>query len=429
MPQTMMQHNFFRWQLCGWTTWFLLAGGGCATLTPSSATAQRDPAELLSTSPSRTDVQRASYSEADDKKKPDDSLKLEDFSPDNLGKTAKKLTGYGPNRDIAYKFFREAEEAYRRAMSQQGAERTASFLEAQQKFVAAADRYPDSALEQDAWFYAGECAFFTDQYPKANEFFEKLIKGYPNNRHMDVVDQRRFVIARWWVEKTDKQGESFWAINLFDKTRPWRDTRGNALRVFDKIRIDDPTGRLADDATLAAGNAKFSEGDYLRADDFYEDLRNNFPTSEHQFMAHFLGLKAKLLSYRGSEYTGTDLEEADKIVKQIRRQFPDDYGREREFIDRTAAEIRYKQAEREWDRGYYYDFRGEYRAAASHYATVVSKFADTPFGDRARKRIGEIEGLPPVPPQKLQWLVDLLPESDDIKPLVTAAARPGTVVR
>ncbi len=407
---------------------------GCTTLTPGLSSTQkpRDPAELLAASPTRSDVQRASYDVPDpgEKKNPENKdLTWTDFSPDNLGKTAKKLTGYGPDREIAYQAFREAEEAYRRGLTLQGNERTAAFISAQEKFNIAADRWPDSALEQDAWFYAGECAFFTDQYPKANEYFEKLIKGYPNNRHMDIVDQRRFVIARWWVEQTDKSPESFWAFNFWDKTKPWRDTRGNAMRVYDKIRIDDPTGRLADDATLAAGNAEFSQKDYLRADDFYEDLRNNFPTSEHQFNAHFLGLKSKLLNYRGSAYTGDDLDEAEKLVKQIRRQFPQDYDKERKFIDSTAAEIRYKQAEREWDRGAYYDFRGEYRAAVSHYDVVVRKFSDTHFAERARNRIPEIQKLPPVPPQMLPWLVNALPESDDIKPLVQAAAKDKSKIR
>jgi len=74
--------------------------------------------------------------------------------------------------------------------------------------------------------------------------------------------------------------------------------------VFDKIRIDDPTGKLSDDATLAAANAYFAQGDFEKADQFYTDLRKTFPSSEHQFTAHFLGLKAKLLCYSGPDYSG-----------------------------------------------------------------------------------------------------------------------------
>ena len=77
---------------------------------------------------------------------------------------------------------------------------------------------------------------------------------------------------------------------MFNQQRPWRDRHGHALRIYDKIRVDDPTGRLADDATLAAANEHFANGKFQKADDYFTDLRTAYPTSEHQFSAHFLGM-------------------------------------------------------------------------------------------------------------------------------------------
>lgn len=398
---------------------FLGVWTGCATVTPPKS---RDPAELLSSGPTRSAVQQASFQAPDPQKKAAETLKLEDFSPDNIGKTTKKLTGYGPNRDRAYQLFGEAEAEYKRGAELTGSERTAAFNAAAAKFNQAAESWPDSALQQDALFYAGESFFFTDQYTKANEAYEKLVKAFPNNRHMDIVDQRRFTIAQWWLDETEKKPESWWQVNVTDQSRPWRDTRGHALRIFDKIRVDDPTGRLADDATLAAGNAQFKKGDYIRADEFYSDLRKNYPNSEHQFNAHFLGLKAKLLSYQGSSYAGAALDEGEKLVRQIRRQFPRDYEQEREFVDRAYAEIRFRKAEREFDRGSYYERRGENRAASLYYQTVVNSFADTPLAQKAENRLAAIQGRPAVPVQQAPWLVKLFPEPDKIKPVVEAAA-------
>jgi hypothetical protein len=136
-----------------------------------------------------------------------------------------------------------------------------------------------------------------------------------------------------------------------------------------------------------------------------------------------------LLSYQGSGYAGAALDDAEKLVKQIRRQFPRDYEKEREFIDRAWAEIRYKKAEREWDRAAYHDFRGENRAASVYYQTVVQKYSDTPFAERAEKRLRETGELPPVPPQYAPWLVKLFPESDKIKPLVEKAAKNPETIR
>ena len=187
--------------------------------------------------------------------------------------------------------------------------------------------------------------------------------------------------------------------------------------------MDDPTGRLSDDATLAAGNEHLAARKFNKADEYYTDLRKSYPTSEHQFLAHFLGLKAKLNSYGGPAYGGTCLDEAEKLIKQMRRQFPQESQREREYLERAAAEIRYHKAERLSFLARYYDNRAEYRAATHYYARVAREYEDTPLAFQANDRIAEITGLPPVPSQKMKWLVDLLPESDDVKPLIAASEK------
>jgi outer membrane protein assembly factor BamD (BamD/ComL family) len=291
------------------------------------------------------------------------------------------------------------------------------------KYAAAADKWPDSALAMDALFSAAECYFFADEYPQASLYYEKLIKAFPNNRYLDTVDQRRFLIAKYWLALNQESPEPVYYCNWFNRTRPWRDARGHGLRIFDKIRVDDPTGRLADDATLAAANEQFQTGKFFKADEYYSDLRTAYPTSEHQFLAHFLGLKAKLNCYQGPEYGGTALDEAEKLVKQIRRQFPQEAEREREYLDRAAAEIRYLKAQRIMFLADYYDQRRQYRSAQHYLEQVVTEYRDTPLAQRAQERMGQIAGLPPEPAQVAPWIVGLFPESDKVKPLLAATAK------
>ena len=389
---------------------FVLATvGGCASLGANVDSA-------AASSSAASDVRTVSFDEDADEK----GLTWSDLSIDNLGKTSKKLVGQGPNRDIARQHYREGEDLYRQAIAAEASQKAAIFELAAARFSAAADRWPDSALAMDALFMAGESCFFADNYPQANLYFEQLIKSFPNNRYLDAVDQRRFAISKYWLDLNRQSPESWYSVNYFNKTRPWKDARGSALRVLDKIRIDDPTGRLSDNATLELANEYFTAGKFVKADEYYTDLRKAYPTSEHQFLAHFLGLKAKLNSYPGPAYGGTSLDEGEKLIKQMRRQFPQESEREREFLERAAAEIRYKKAERLAFLGHYYDNRAEYRAAAHYYARVVQEFEDTPLAAEANERIAAITGLPAVPPQQMQWLVNLFPESDDVKPLLDA---------
>lgn len=349
----------------------------------------------------------------------------EAFKPTNVRREWKKLVGQGPDRAIARDRYEQGTAAYNAAAQLEGEARQQKLVEAAQHFVGAADRWPDSSLEQDALFMAGEAYYFADHYVEANRQYELLIKKYTNSRHLDVVEARRFIIARYWLKANDEQ-PYLTGFNLTDPERPWFDTRGNALRLYDKIRIDDPTGKLSDDATLAAANERFAKGEWDRADELFMDLVTAYPESEHQFDAHFLGLKAKLNTYRGSDYEGSSLEEAEKLIKQMRRMFPRESAEEREFLDRSFAEIRYKKAERIWKNGEYYDNRTEYGAAKFYYDIVLREYDDTPFAERAKQRLADLRNKPDTPPQRLSWLVKLFPESDELKPILDKALiKPG----
>jgi outer membrane protein assembly factor BamD (BamD/ComL family) len=284
-------------------------------------------------------------------------------------------------------------------------------------------RWPDSALEQDALFMAGESYFFADRLTKANDFYERLVKKHPNSRHLDTLEARRFAIAQYWLELHKTRPRPAVQMNVADKTRPMFDTFGNAVRVFDKIRLEDPTGKLADDATMAAGNAHFMAGNYMDAAEFYDDLRRTFPSSEHQFKAHFLGLKAKLLSYQGPHYDGAPLDDAEKLIGQIRKQFKAEAQQEEEFLKLAYAEVRFKKAEREWKMASYYDNRFEFGGARHYYNIILADYADvTDLAERAKKRLEEIKDRPDVPPQVAPWVANVFPANyrrDPLKP------RPG----
>ncbi|MDP7016327.1 MAG: tetratricopeptide repeat protein [Pirellulaceae bacterium] len=351
----------------------------------------------------------------------DDRLGLADFSPDNISSTFKKATGNGPNPTLAKREYAEAEAVYRQAAQLQGDQRAREFERSAAMFEAAASRWPDSTLRQDALYWAGQGFFFADQYPKANDTFELLIKEYPNSKYIDQIAARRFSVAMYWADLAELQPESFYYVNWSDEKRPWRDTYGNAIRIFDRIRFDDPRGKLADDATMAAGNAYFRAGKFMKADEFYTDLRKTFPNSEHQFLGHFLGVQAKLKSYQGPDYSEDALVEADKIIKQINRQFPHQAAKHRDYLGRAAAETRFLMAERRWKRAQYYRRLGQNRAAGMSYRQLLDEFADTPFAQQAQIELAQVATEPPKPPQRLSWLVNAFPSHEDTKPLIATA--------
>jgi len=395
---------------------------GCAyfqskpTSSPYSYQSGQSPTEQSTSSSS---VQPAAYYEDDG---PEGSwFELSDLDPFNAPKTIKKVVNGSPSRQKAITLYEQADGTFRQAIEarNRGENAKSMFLQAADTFDKAALRWPNSALEQDAQFMAGESLFFADNYTRANRRFEQLIKTYPNTRHLDTVGVRRFAIAKYWMDAHRVRPDGLFSYNFFDAKRPKRDADGEAIRIFDKLRLDDPTGRLADDATVAAGTAYFEKGKFIDSSEFFEDLIRTFPSSEFQFTAHLLALKSKLESYQGKAYDAGPLDSAEELLKRIRKQFPQEANdpKNREYLQRAYAEIRYRKAERELNYAKYYDRRGEYRAARFYYNTLAQDYSDTPFGQQANERLARIQAKPSTPPQRFGWLLALFPVDEDVKPL------------
>ena len=125
---------------------------------------------------------------------------------------------------------------------------------------------------------------------------------------------RRFAIARYW-EQSATWKHHHWSLtpNFTDKTRPHFDTRGHCPGVYDRVRLDDPTGPAGRRQHHGHGQCLFSVRACTKTPIISTRCcRRNIPSSEHQFNAHLLGFKPKLLRYQGPDYGNRPLDEADE---------------------------------------------------------------------------------------------------------------------
>lgn len=314
------------------------------------------------------------------------------FNPKNIKRGFMTLIGQGPNEQIARIAYSEGDVLFREKQ----------YAEAAKLYRKAARRWPESTLEEDALFMAGESYFFADQYYKASDEFAALLKAHENSRHLDRVVVRDFAIARYWESQADKH--TSWLPNFSDKTMPHFDAIGNAIAVYESIRLNDPTGPLADDALFATANAYFVRSRYEDADYHYDLIRKEYPRSEFQMQAHVLGLRAKLRTYQGAEYDEKPLNESEKLIDVTLVQFAADMPDERERLIRARKAIRIQKAEREWENGEYYYRRHYYRAARYHYSSLLKDYPDTNFADMAQARLDETKSYRPVPKNYFLWI-------------------------
>lgn len=355
------------------------------------------------------------------------------LSPKETMKSLKAAIGQGPSEKIARAALDEGDSLFRQK----------EYSKAAAKYRVAYKRWPDSPLEEEALFKAGESEFFADHYSNAEDEYALLIKKFPSTQYLSQTVIRRFAIGRYW-EQCDEQHHHYpLTPNFIDKTRPRFDTAGHALREYDQIRLSDPTGSLSDDAVMAAANAYFRKGRWDDADYHYGLLRSEYPKSEHQFNAHLLGLRCKLLRYQGAGYELAPLDEAEELATQLLTQFPGELNKERDRVVQVRASIRSQRALRDWDMAEYYA-RGEYYGAAKiYYNKVVEDFPETQLAKQSHEKLDQYKAEPDNPTKTFQWLVDLFPESTREGPPLpkilptsakssvstTAAAPPSTTTR
>ena len=101
-------------------------------------------------------------------------LLLDDFSPNQIATTLKVRTSGGVDKTEARKSLAEGKKIYAGASErlknpkQMMDTTTASFIKAANHFRLAADRWPDSEVEEEALFFEGESYFFADRYVQSN---------------------------------------------------------------------------------------------------------------------------------------------------------------------------------------------------------------------------------------------------------------------
>ncbi|MEZ6135273.1 MAG: outer membrane protein assembly factor BamD [Pirellulaceae bacterium] len=243
-----------------------------------------------------------------------------------------------------------------------------------------------------------------------------MVKEYPRNPYLDHVDSRRFEIADYWLNVDKAAHKPFMIVNFTDNKLPWNDTGGHGKRLLEDMRLSNPTGKVSDDATMRLAVEQFNKQDYQGAADTFADLRMTYPDSEHQFNAQMLELQSLLGSYRGSSYSSLPLTDAEKRIKQIVRQFPNDASQHQQDLNQTFAKIRFLRAERVWDNAEYRRKKQENDSARFYYQKILEEFSDTPFAEQANVRLEELQGAPDNPPQYFKPLVFLFNADNDDRP-------------
>lgn len=269
----------------------------------------------------------------------------------------------------------------------------------------------DSVLKEDAMFMVAESYFFDNQYSKAVKRYEKLSKEYENSRYNDRMAARLFAIGRYWENIHDKHQYGKFTPNFFDKTRPWFDTNGNAIKAFTSVQMQNANGTFADAAIMATGNNYFRNGMYTEASEQYDTLCENYSNSKYLLRAHLLNLQCKLQMYSGPHYDAKPLEDAEKIAKHLISFYGPELTPE---MKSELSEIQNyfveQKAQRDLIIAQYYQGKQYYGSARQYYGYVQQDFPGTEAAKQAKEGYSQIASLPAEPAKHFEWLKYVFPE-------------------
>ena len=322
------------------------------------------------------------------------------LDPANFFSRVRNQMGFGPDEDKANESMRKGREIL---LANPDLKNRKQNLEAAKHFMEAANRFPDSVLEEDALHLAAECYFFADDYPNAFTTYQKLVVKYQHSRHVDNAVRRLFQIGNFWEQASERTTMPF---NVTNQSLPRFDTFGHAKKAYETIFTYDPLGPVSDAALMALANAYLKRGRYQGDDNFnqaafyYQRIREEHPTSPYISRAYKNELYARTRAYLGAEHPGGTLNEARRLAEVTLWQFRTELDSEgKSGVLEIKEGILSKEAERLWSEGQFWDLKKRhYGAARISYNRLITEYPQTEFAERARQRLMVIEGLPDVPP-------------------------------
>lgn len=299
------------------------------------------------------------------------------------------------------KLLAEAEDAFR----------AEDYKRARKLYGKLADDTTNPALvAEKCRFYEGECWRLQMKYTDAMSTYNRLLTDFQYGVYRERAVGRMFEIADFWLEDTRAQldaerqkaeGKRWfvpWNFMHFNKSKPFLDEEGHALKSLENVYFNDPTGPFAEKALFLAGYVHFHRKNFKEADQLLSQMieigERNPPKNDEikklRERAIELAILAKQNATGGPSYDGRKAAEALQMIQRAKMTQPEFASQHGEFLDNQMKIIRYQQAEKDYEIAEFYKRVGKAPAAWFYYELVRRRYYGTEFHDKAVARMKEI---------------------------------------
>ncbi len=247
------------------------------------------------------------------------------------------------------------------------------------------ERYPNNPLLIEALLVRADAKVADHNEYKALFDYERILREFPGTEQFNTALERELEIAKLYAGGMKRK---LWGMRFVTAD-------SEAEEIFIRTQERSPGSQIGETASMLLGDYYFDRGEMRRAVEAYSLFMLNYPKSIKTERAMLRAIQASLASFKGPQFDATGLIEADRRLRQFKRQFP--ASAERIGADALLVRIDESQALKMLRQGEWYEGQTRKVSAITMYQRVVQEHPRTAAARIAMEKL-VAWGHPIVPP-------------------------------
>jgi outer membrane assembly lipoprotein YfiO len=252
------------------------------------------------------------------------------------------------------------------------------YEEAKKEFKRLLKSYPKSLEASESQYYLGLIEEAQGDLYQAYLALQKVIDKYPFSERIQEIIEREYNIGEAFMS-----GQKRKAMGL---AMP---VENPAVEIFGKVVENSSYGPLAPKAQYKLGLVLKSLMRYYEAEDAFNKVISNYPTSEWVEASKFQIASCRQSLSRSPDYDQGATQEAKEKFSDFLKEHPD------AVLSRQAesniSQLREKEAQSNYNIARFYEKQKDYNSARLYYNDLIKNYVDSPEAARALERIQVME--------------------------------------
>lgn len=241
--------------------------------------------------------------------------------------------------------------------------------------------FPNSEYGADAQFMIAECCFKDKDYYGAYKAYEVLRAQYPKHKRIQTVIDREFEIGTMLCNGTKRK----WVAGIPVKAE------AKGIEILENVIRLDSWADKADNALLEIGKCQYRKNQFEAANDTFQRLLQNYPSSEHVAEAQYLKGMSSMVQDQGPEYDPSHADRAAKEFKRLKEDFPETKPARK--ADERITQMEEASARSQFETASYYITNHKYPAATIYLRALAAKYPGTSYGQKAVRVLEVLDTL------------------------------------